>query len=196
MDRDGDADLLLHFRIQQTGIACNDTQATLVGELYDGSNVSGTDAIITVGGILMAVIATESMALRGGYSVEDNAGASGGQIVRRLDTGGYPALASTAYSGRAGVYDIEVAYFDERDGRSRLAFLLNGELLDQWIADEDPTCRDCASLNVRTLRRRVVARDVPLSPGDELILRGTGDVYESARLNSIAVSPVAFNTLE
>ena len=31
VDRDGDEDLLLHFRTQQTGIACTDTQATLVG---------------------------------------------------------------------------------------------------------------------------------------------------------------------
>ena len=47
--RDGDEDLLLYFRIQQTGIACSDTQATLVGELYDGSDIMGTDSIKTVG---------------------------------------------------------------------------------------------------------------------------------------------------
>ncbi len=196
VDRDGDEDLLLYFRIQQTGMACNDTQATLVGELYDGSNVTGTDAIATVGCIPGAVIEAESMALSGGYAVEENAAASGGQIIRRLDTGGYPAQASTAYSGRAGVYDIEVAYFDESDGRSSLAFLLNGELLDAWIADEDPACQDCASPNESTLRRRVVARGVLLSPVDEFTLQGTRDVYEYARFDNIAVSPAGLNTLE
>jgi phosphohistidine swiveling domain-containing protein len=196
VDRDGDEDLLLYFRIQQTGMACNDTQATLVGELYDGSEITGTDSIATVGCIPGAVIEAESMALSGGYAVEDNAAASGGQLIRRRDAGVQPATASTAYSGRAGVYDIEVAYFDESDGRSSLAFLLNGQPLDQWIADEDPACRDCASPNESTLRRRVLARSVLLSHGDEFTLQGTSDVYEYARFDNIAVSPAGLNTLE
>jgi hypothetical protein len=49
VDHDGDADLHLKFRIKETGIACEDTQATLVGELYDGSDIMGTDSIKTVG---------------------------------------------------------------------------------------------------------------------------------------------------
>ena len=107
-----------------------------------------------------------------------------------------PATASARFAGSAGVYHIEVGYFDESDGRSSLAFLLNGELLDQWIADEDPACRDCASPNERTLRTRVVARGIPLSLGDELALQGTGDYYEYARFDNIAVSPAGLNTLE
>ena len=196
VDRDGDQDLVLHFRIQETGIACTDTQATLVGELYDGSEVTGTDSITTVGCIPGAVIEAESMALSGGYAVEDNAAASGGQLIRRRDAGGQPATASARFAGSAGVYDIEVGYFDESDGMSSLAFLLNGELLDQWVADEDPACRDCASPNERTLRSRVVARDIRLSPGDELTLQGTGEHYEYARFDNITLSPVGFSVLE
>ena len=47
VDHDGDEDLLLYFKIQQTGIACQDTQATLTGELYDGTSITGTDSIQT-----------------------------------------------------------------------------------------------------------------------------------------------------
>ena len=196
VDGDGDQDLLLYFRTQQTGIACTDTQATLVAELYDGSEVTGTDSITTVGCIPGAVIEAESMALSGGYC--------GGRQCRRQR---WPAYSSSGcrrvsrygkhqFAGPAGVYDIEVGYFDESDGRSSLAFLLNGELLDQWIADEDPACRDCASPNERTLRSRVVARDIRLSPGDELTLQGTGEHYEYARFDNITLSPVGFSALE
>lgn len=49
VDRDGDVDLLLKFSNKQTGIACSDTEATLTGELYHGSLISGTDSIQTKG---------------------------------------------------------------------------------------------------------------------------------------------------
>ncbi len=196
VDSDGDQDLLLHFRIQEAGIACADAQATLVGELYDGTEITGTDSITTVGCQGDALIEAEFMVLSDGYAVEANADASGGQIIRRRETGGYPAQASTVFAGAAGSYDIEVAYFDELDGQSSLAFLLNGAMLDQWITDEDPRCRDCASPNARTLRTRVVARGVRLSPGDEIALQGTGDYYEYARFDNITLSRVGLETLE
>ena len=142
------------------------------------------------------VIEAESMTLKGGYAVEDNAAASGGQLIRRLDSGGRPATASTQYTGAVGNYDIAVSYFDESDGRSSLVFLVNGQPLEQWIADEDPACRDCASPGASTLRTRVVARDIRLSPGDEITLQGTGDDYEYARFDKITIAPVSSTTLE
>jgi hypothetical protein len=47
VDGDGDVDLLLKFRVPQTGIVCTDIEATLNGELYDGTLVAGTDSIQT-----------------------------------------------------------------------------------------------------------------------------------------------------
>jgi hypothetical protein len=49
IDKDGDTDLVAHFRIQETGIACGDAEATLTGETFAGDAVSGSDAINTVG---------------------------------------------------------------------------------------------------------------------------------------------------
>ena len=46
-DGDGDLDLVVHFRTQETGIACDDTDATLQGETRDGTAIYGTDAIKT-----------------------------------------------------------------------------------------------------------------------------------------------------
>ncbi len=45
MDEDGDLDLVLHFRTQETGIACGETEADLTGETFDGQVIEGFDSI-------------------------------------------------------------------------------------------------------------------------------------------------------
>ena len=196
VDSDGDQDLLLYYRIQQSGIVCLDTQARLVAELYDGSDIIGTDSIMTVGCNPKALIEAESMALGAGYVVESNTAASSGKAIRRLAAGGNPATASTQFAGPAGTYDITVAYFDENDGMSSMAFILNGEMLDQWTADEDPVCSSCDSPVASALRERVVATGVRLQPGDELTLQGTGEHYEYARFDKVTLSAIGSNNLE
>lgn len=49
VDADGDLDLLLHFRIQDTGIACGDTEAELNGQTYGGLYITGSDSVKTSG---------------------------------------------------------------------------------------------------------------------------------------------------
>jgi hypothetical protein len=46
---DGHMDLMLHFKTQETGIVCGDTEAMLTGGLLDGMPFEGTDAFETVG---------------------------------------------------------------------------------------------------------------------------------------------------
>jgi hypothetical protein len=47
VDGDGDEDLVVKFLIQQTGIPCGDTQASLFGRTFDTQPISGSDAINT-----------------------------------------------------------------------------------------------------------------------------------------------------
>ncbi len=49
VDHDGDLDLLLHFRTQDSGIACSDTNVTLTGQTFVGSSITGSALIRTVG---------------------------------------------------------------------------------------------------------------------------------------------------
>lgn len=49
VDSDGDLDLVLHFRTQQSGIQCGDTSASLTGETFDGQSIQGSDSVATVG---------------------------------------------------------------------------------------------------------------------------------------------------
>lgn len=48
VDSDGDEDMILHFRIQNTGLIAGDTEAELVGKTLDGMEIHGTDSVRTV----------------------------------------------------------------------------------------------------------------------------------------------------
>ena len=49
VDGDGDLDLMLHFKTQETGIGCGDTIAVLTGATAAGAAVEGSDVVNTVG---------------------------------------------------------------------------------------------------------------------------------------------------
>jgi pectate lyase len=49
VNKDGQADLLVHFRTRDTGIACGDTSVALVGKTLQAQIIEGSDAIKTVG---------------------------------------------------------------------------------------------------------------------------------------------------
>ena len=49
VDKDRDLDLVLHFHIQDSGIACGQTTVTLTGTTYNGTVITGTAPIRTSG---------------------------------------------------------------------------------------------------------------------------------------------------
>lgn len=49
VDRDGNTDIVLLFKIRHTGIACRDTSASLSGKTFSGRTIRGSDFIQTVG---------------------------------------------------------------------------------------------------------------------------------------------------
>jgi hypothetical protein len=49
VDGDGNTDLILHFRTQDTGIVCGSTSASLTGNTLSGQAIEGSDSIRTVG---------------------------------------------------------------------------------------------------------------------------------------------------
>ena len=46
---DGQLDLVLHFRTQDSGIQCGDTSVSITGQTLDGIPIQGSDSITTVG---------------------------------------------------------------------------------------------------------------------------------------------------
>jgi hypothetical protein len=49
VDQDGDLDLIVHFRIQETGIMCGDNKMVLTGKTLSGQEIEGSDSIRVVG---------------------------------------------------------------------------------------------------------------------------------------------------
>ncbi len=49
-DNDGDDDLVLHFRLGDTGLNCGSTSGSLTGATFAGMPISGSDAVRMVGG--------------------------------------------------------------------------------------------------------------------------------------------------
>ena len=49
VDGDGDIDMILHFKTQETGIKCTDTALLLSGSTIDGIAIYGFDSVDTVG---------------------------------------------------------------------------------------------------------------------------------------------------
>jgi hypothetical protein len=49
VNHDDILDMLFHFNTQETGIACEDTKATLSGETFGGEAYTGTDSVKTAG---------------------------------------------------------------------------------------------------------------------------------------------------
>ena len=49
IDGDGDYDLRLRFKVSKIGIACGDTELSLSGSTFDGTEIVGTDSIVTTG---------------------------------------------------------------------------------------------------------------------------------------------------
>ncbi len=45
VDDDGDTDLVVHFRLGDTGLTCDSGEGTLEGETFDGQAITGTDAV-------------------------------------------------------------------------------------------------------------------------------------------------------
>lgn len=49
VNRDGKADLVVHFRTQDTGIVCGITSVSLTGITFSGQTIKGSASIRTVG---------------------------------------------------------------------------------------------------------------------------------------------------
>jgi len=48
VDSDGDLDMILYFRTQDTGIRAGDTEAEVTGKTVDGRDIHGSDSVRTV----------------------------------------------------------------------------------------------------------------------------------------------------
>jgi alpha-glucuronidase len=108
--------------------------------------------------------------------------ASGGQCAECIDPSGKGTL-GMKFDGKAGWYQIDVAYFDENDGTSRLRLLIAGQVVDEWAADDSlPDNKP----NGNTSTRHQTAR-IALRPGDEIRIEATTGGGERAAIDYLEI---------
>jgi alpha-glucuronidase len=94
--------------------------------------------------------------------------------------------ASFQYDGEAGWRDLDVQYFDQRNGISTYKVFLDGQLVSEWQADDSiPTDKPDGHSSTR---RRIGA--LALMPGDEIRITGAGNGGERAALDYIEIHPI------
>ena len=122
-------------------------------------------------------IEAEDMALWG-YKVDDVAAASGGEVIRLKKGSGE---ASVTFGAETGTYDIELAYIDENDGEGTIEVWLNGVLLHTVELDQNNNGNGNDWSSISTVK----IEDVDIAQGDEIVLRGTRDAWEFARIDAL-----------
>ncbi|MEO1622143.1 MAG: LamG-like jellyroll fold domain-containing protein, partial [Cyanobacteria bacterium J06632_3] len=105
-------------------------------------------------------------------------------IIRTGSTG----IATTAFSGESGYYNIVVAYYDQNNGVGRLSASLEGVELDDWQLDQN---LGASSVNEKTFATRTIATQIQVNAGDELRLEGLRDAGEKARIDYVEFVPVS-----
>ena len=129
-------------------------------------------------------IEAESMQLEGyvPFEIVPRETASGGKAIECAP----PAQKCTAYfpfNGAAGQYELDIEYFDQKNGKSKFRVLVGDKVVDEWIADDHfPATKP----NGDSSTRRCIA-SLALVPGDTIRIEGIPDGEEHAALDYVEI---------
>ena len=128
-------------------------------------------------------IEAEAMQLNG-YSVVDvvpSENASGGKAIECVDAQG--CTASFRFTRAAGWYEMDVEYFDQKNGESNFRVLVGNQIVDEWTANDTLPATKIGGDS--STRRRI--RGLALRPGDQIRIVGIPDREEHAPLDYIEI---------
>jgi len=91
------------------------------------------------------------------------------------------SVATMVFKGEAGTYDLSIDYYDETDGESQLAVIVNNEKVSSWTWDEKLGSHLANHLSLTSK----VIEGLELQPGDEVTLEGHGDGREPLRIDKL-----------
>jgi alpha-glucuronidase len=127
-------------------------------------------------------VEAESMKLEG-YTVVDVTpweAASGGKAISCASP---KCSASFSYQGPSGWRTLSIEYFDQNNGASHFRATVNGQVVDEWVADDHVPTR---KIDGSSSTRRVI-HGLALRPGDEIRIEGIPDGGESAALDYVEI---------
>jgi alpha-glucuronidase len=130
-------------------------------------------------------VEAESMQLQGYAPVDiiPRENSSGGKGIECASSQG--CSAQFRFDRAAGWYGLDVEYYDLNNGESRFRVLLNGQVVDSWVADNRLTARKPGGDS--SSRRRIAG--LALRPGDEIRIEGIPDKEEKAGLDFVRIYP-------
>ena len=120
-----------------------------------------------------------------GFSLVNAAHASGGAFLQASTTA--TATATMTVTGRPGLYDLRVAYFDENDGVAWSAIKVDGVTVGSWAWDQD---LGSAFAGVQTLTTHMI-RNVLIDTEAVVTFEGRANGGESLRVDRIDLLPAA-----
>ncbi len=126
-------------------------------------------------------VEAEGMQLQGfvPIDVEPWENASGGKTIGCGKASG--CVATFRFDRAPGRYEIDVQYFDQKNGASKFRVFVGDKETDQWIADDHlPATKPGGDSSTR---RTIPA--LTLHPGDEIRIEGVPDGEEHAPLDYI-----------
>lgn len=132
-------------------------------------------------------VEAEAMRLQGyqPFSVTPWEAASAGQGVECVSSAVSICSTSMKLAGTAGLYDIDVRYFDQANGVSHFRVFLGSQIIAEWSADQHfPANRPGADSSTRY---RI--HEVALQPGDEFRIEGKPDGEEYAAIDYVEFTP-------
>jgi alpha-glucuronidase len=126
-------------------------------------------------------VEAEAMQLKGYTSIDVTPweNASGGKGVECLNAS--VCTASFGFSRGAGIYELDVQYFDQNNGESKFRIFVGGRKVDEWVAsDHLPATKPGGDSSTR---RRIPG--LALHPGDEIRIEGIPDGEEHASVDYV-----------
>jgi alpha-glucuronidase len=134
-------------------------------------------------GIYPHRVEAEAMELQG-YSAVDVVpweNASGGKAIECLQARG--CTASFRFTRDAGRYEMDIQYFDQKNGESNFRVLVGDQVVDEWTANDILPATKIGGDS--STRRRI--RGLALRPGDEIRIVGSPDKEEHAALDYVEI---------
>jgi alpha-glucuronidase len=129
-------------------------------------------------------IEAESATLNG-YVVKDVTPWETASGDKAVECSAASCTATFRFTGTSGRHDVTIRYFDVNSGVARFRVRIGDRALAEWTAsDRIPTRRVDGSSS-----SRYVIRDVPLAPGDAIVVEGIPDAAETAALDYVEIRP-------
>ncbi|MEO1376414.1 MAG: right-handed parallel beta-helix repeat-containing protein [Cyanobacteria bacterium J06635_10] len=173
------------------------SESSVIGnpqELVPNSGLDGTGDLLNSSNSSMLPTATEDI-LRyeaeelnlNKYQIESNNASSGGEHISLL--GSNTGSATGVFNGEAGIYQVNLGFYDENDGVSSVKVTVSGDTQEFKFDENLPSGGPTSA----TLTERITHSAIELQKGDTFKIEGESNFGEYARFDYIEFTPVDSN---